>query len=135
MTYKKQLRELLYDEEEILQELIIKVKPLLQINKTDGRINFTISSKILTDKQTIILYLIGAQFVYDLDLRDKFEVTNQELIGFTGKTKHTINPRLAELKQESKIKSAVRGFFSVNPKEIIADIDDISTISMKHMNS
>ena len=132
MTYKEQLKELLFDDEEILQDIILKVEPLLQINKTNGVIKFKIPAKILTDKQNILLYIVGARFAHDLGLREKPEVSNQELIDFTGKTKDTISSRLSELKRKKKLCSSERGRFFINPVEITEDINNISTTFKKN---
>ena len=125
MTYEEKLKELLIDDKEILKELIEKAKPLFRINKNDGIIVFKIPLKELSDKQVIILYCLGAHFAVELNLREQPEVTNDELIKFTGKTKHTINPRLSELKREKKLSSPSRGLFKINPLIIEEDIEII----------
>ena len=50
-------------------------------------------------------------------------MTNQELIDFMGKTKHTVNSRIAELKKEKIIISQEKGKFQQNLSLVVEYIE------------
>ena len=125
MSRKEKLKELLVDENEVFEQIIDKVKQLIGINKTDGSIVFKIDQENLTDHQAILLYLLGAKFAFDLELREYPEVSNQELADFLNRDPNAIGSRISELKKERKVTSPERGKHIVKPLIIKNDIDEI----------
>ena len=77
---------------------------------------------------------MGAYFAYESGLRENPEVTNAELIDFIGKTKHTINPRLSELKKEKKLISVTQGLYKIKAFDIVEEVEDILFIVEKSKN-
>lgn len=129
MSYRDKLKELYIDEEEIMCDLIEKAKFIFRVSKSSAEIVFKVSLVKLSDYQKIILYMLGAMFLNDLEKRESKEVTNQELTEFLKKRKEAVASRLSELRNMKKIKSIGTGKNMLVPYAIVEDIEEIIGIT------
>lgn len=120
------LKELLIDEESILKELVTKAKKIFKIDKKSGRTVLLIPKTRLTDRESIILTLIGRYFGNKLNLFDSNSMTIVDLAQELNMTKPSVSARTAELKRERVVEMLARGEYRINYTEISRLLDEIS---------
>lgn len=120
------LKELLIDEEAILKDLVNKAKKIFKIDKKSGRTVFLIPKTRLTDRELIILTLIGRYFANKLHLFDSSSMTRDEVAQELNIAKPSVSARISDLKRERIIELLARGKYRINYTEISRLLDEIS---------
>lgn len=80
------------DTEELIERLhnIIKITP-------DGEVYLTTDRKLLTDKEAIMIYLVGTFLTQRLGYSERGTLTIGDLCSMTGKPRKLVSTRLSEL--------------------------------------
>ena len=105
-------RILVVDETQILEEILKLVSELILLTN-DGEIIFKIDEDDLSVKERIILYMIGKKFAFDAKLVSDEKTNLDELSRKLGVSKGSLASRIAELRNERKIKDEKRGEYKL----------------------
>lgn len=120
------LKELLIDEEAILKVLVNKAKEIFKIDKKSGRTVLLIPKTRLTDRELIMLALIGRYFANKLNLFDSSSMTTEDIAQELNRAKPSVSARMVELKRERIVEMLARGEYKINYTEISRLLDEIS---------
>ena len=120
------LKELLIDEEAILKVLVNKAKEVFKIDKKSGRTVLLIPKTRLTDRELIMLTLLGRYFANKLNLFDSSSMTIEDIAQELNRAKSSVSARMAELKRERIVEMLARGEYKINYTEISRLLDEIS---------
>ena len=120
------LKELLIDEEGVLKELVNKAKKIFKIDKKSGRTVLLIPKTRLTDRESIILTLIGKYFANKLNLFDSNSMTIEDIAQELNMAKPSVSARIADLKRERVVEMLARGEYRINYTEIGRLLDETS---------
>ena len=120
------LKELLIDEEAILKDLVNKAKKIFKIDKKSGRTVLLIPKTPLSDRELIILTLIGRYFANKLNLFDSSSMAIEELAQELNMAKPSVSARMSDLRRERIVEMLARGEYRINYTEISRLLDEIS---------
>lgn len=120
------LKELLIDEESVLKELVNKAKKIFKIDKKSGRTVLLIPKTRLTDRELIILALIGRYFANKLNFFDSSSITIGGVAQELNMATPSVSARMSDLKRERVIEMLARGEYRINYTEISRLLDEIS---------
>jgi len=102
-------KELLIDKTKRTESLVKKAKDILGIDKDSGDTVVLVSRAKLTDKEIIVLHLVGKFFASELGLVNTPSATYAELSRKTGIDAAVVAARLHDLKNEGYVRSPKRG--------------------------
>lgn len=120
------LKELLIDEEAILKDLVNKAKNIFKIDKKSGRTILLIPKTRLTDRELIVLALMGRYFANKLNLFDSNSMTIENVAQELNMAKQSVSARMSDLKRERIVEMLARGEYKINYTEISRLLDEIS---------
>ena len=120
------LKELLIDEEAILKDLVNKAKEIFKIDRKSGRTVLLIPKTRLTDRELIMLTLIGRYFANKVNLFDSSSMTVEDVAQELNVAKPSVSARMSDLKRERIVEMLARGEYRINYTEISRLLDEIS---------
>jgi len=104
---KKILEEMMIDYADELAKNFNLAKQFIRITK-EGKVKVLVKDEV-SDKERILLYLIGKMYAKEAGLAEAEEVENKELMEELGIPEGSLFARLKELRDENKIKQVRRG--------------------------
>ena len=125
MSKEKLIKDILVVDEMTLLEDILKSASELISLTPKGEILFKINKDELSVKEKIILYMIGKQFATEAKLINDHRVNLDELSTFFRASKGSLASRIAELRNERKIKDVKRGEYELFPYDLKQYLLDI----------
>lgn len=119
------IEDLFVTKEKMIEKLVEKSQGILGIEKDKKEILFLIPKNSLTDKEMIVLYLLGKFFLKEVGLESESVVSLEELSEKTGLENQAISKRIFELRKNGIINSPDRSKYEIeytNVDEILEDI-------------
>ncbi len=114
MSEKQILSSLLTDESETLNRLVQKAQLVFKINKKTGEVLLLPPRSKLTDKQLIVVHLLGKYFASKLELSSTDSLSFDELRKLTSLEESSISARMSELRKEGLAETGERGVYRIN---------------------
>src|SRR5437660_3665743 len=114
MSEKQILSSLLTDESETLNRLVQKAQLVFKINKKTGEVLLLPPRSKLTDKQLIVVHLLGKYFASKLELSPNDSLSFDELRKLTSLEESSISARVSELRKEGLAETGERGVYRIN---------------------
>ena len=114
MSEKEILSSLLTDETESLSRLVTKAQRVFKINKKTGEVLLLPPRSKLTDKQLIIVQLLGKYFASKLELSPTDSLSFDELKKLTSLEESSISARVSELRKDGLAEAGERGVYRIN---------------------
>jgi hypothetical protein len=124
MNKKDIFREMLIDDERILEKVVEKAKQVFKIDKS-GTVIFLVSQAKLTQRQEIAMQLLAKYIASELEIADSDTMTANELADIAEPDKASVNARLHELKKERVAESPQRGHFRISILGVERILDEI----------
>jgi len=111
MSKEEKIRKtLVVDTQAIWDKTVEKASKLIMLTD-QGDVYFKINKAKMTNKEIVLLYMIGKKFALEGNLVETEEANLDELSEFIGINKQNIAARISELKNEQKIKLVNRGHY------------------------
>lgn len=111
MSKEEKIRKtLVVDTQTIWDKTVEKASKLIMLTE-QGDVFFKINKANMTNKEIVLLYMIGKKFALEGNLVETEEANLDELSEFIGINKQNIAARISELKNEQKIKLVNRGHY------------------------
>jgi len=134
MSKEDKIRKILVvDEHTIWEKTLEQVSKLIMLTE-EGDVFFKVKKSDMTNKDIILLYMVGKKFSFEGKLVESDTVNLDELSEFLGINKQKVASRISELKSEQKVKLVNRGYYSLQTYILEKAIDEMLDKYLKNIN-
>ena len=124
MSKKDILKRLIYEEELEFENLVPKVEKLVKIKKNGSPVIVCNENK-LTQKEIMMLYIIGKFFAKQLGLSETESAFNKEIAEAYGLKDNVVGARITELKDDKYIEKISTGEHKVSTVKLEEFLDKL----------
>lgn len=126
---KKKLSDLVIDAREWLQRIVDTTKGILGIDSESGKPMILAPDKMLSDRERVVLYLVGAYLSHRLGKLEKNSATLKDLSQDLGISYKVVKARVSELRHSGVVEDVGRGEVRIRFVTIEREVKEINAKS------
>ena len=119
------LKRLIYDEELEFEKLVPKVEKVVKVKKENGTPVIVCDEKKLSQKEKIMLYLIGKFFAKQLKLSETESATNKEIAKWLKLKENVVSARMSDLREEKLVEQVSKGEHKISTAKLDDFLDEL----------